>query len=77
MGWCIAFNTMRKNPELDRQSRRERIQMVRDFILKLVEYGEINQTVIKFLWAKYKKHRSILQKMEENELLTRTNKFPW
>jgi len=51
--------------------------MVSDMILKLVEYGEINQTVIKFLWAKYKKHRSILQKMEENELLTRTNKFPW
>jgi hypothetical protein len=51
MGWCIAFNTMRKNPESDRQSCRERIQMVRDMILKLVEYGQINQTVIKFLRA--------------------------
>jgi len=52
--------------------------MVGDIILKLVEYGEIKQTVlISFCRLNTKKHRCIFQKTEDNELITRTNKFPW
>ena len=51
--------------------------MVRDIILKLVEYGEIKQTVLISFCGLNTKMRSILQKTKENELITRTNKFPW
>ena len=41
-------------------SYRDRIYIVKDIILKLVEYGELNQTaLISFCGLNLKKHRSI------------------
>jgi predicted transcriptional regulator len=65
-----------KNLESKRLSYRDRVYMVRDIILKLVEYGEVNQTaLISFCGLNINKHRSILEKMEDNELITRTDKL--
>ncbi len=56
-----------------RISQRDRIYIVKDLILKLVEYGELNQTaLISFCGLNLKKHRDILEEMEENELILRT-----
>jgi predicted transcriptional regulator len=46
--------------------------MVKDVILKLVEYGELNQTaLVSFCGLNLKKHKSILEDIEENELIER------
>jgi predicted transcriptional regulator len=56
-----------------RISQRDRIYIVKDLILKLVEYGELNQTaLISFCGLNLKKHRDILEEMEKNELILRT-----
>jgi predicted transcriptional regulator len=53
-------------------SYRDRIYMVKDVILKLVEYGELNQTaLVSFCGLNLKKHKSILEDIEENELIQR------
>ena len=53
-------------------SYRDRIYMVKDVILKLVEYGELNQTaLVSFCGLNLKKHKSILEDIEENELIER------
>ena len=53
-------------------SYRDRIYMVKDVILKLVEYGELNQTaLVSFCGLNLKKHKSILEDIEENGLIER------
>ena len=51
-------------------SYRDRIYMIEDIILKLVEYGELNQTaLISFCGLNLKKHRCILDELEVNGLI--------
>lgn len=53
-------------------SYRDRIYIIKDIILKLVEHGELNQTaLISFCGLNLKKHKSILDDLELNELITR------
>ena len=52
------------------RSYRDRIYIVKDVILKLVEYGELNQTaLISFCGLNLKKHKPILEDIEHNELI--------
>jgi predicted transcriptional regulator len=51
-------------------SYRDRIYIVKDVILKLVEYGELNQTaLVSFCGLNLKKHKSILEDIENNGLI--------
>src|SRR5918911_1701343 len=51
-------------------SYRERIYIIQDIILKLAEYGELNQTaLISFTGLNLKKHRCILDELEVNGLI--------
>src|SRR5689334_17934465 len=51
---------------------RDRIYIVKDIILKLVEYGELNQTaLVSFCGLNLKKHKSILEELESNGLISR------
>ena len=53
-------------------SYRDRIYIVKDVILKLVEYGELNQTaLVSFCGLNLKKHKPILDDLEHNELIVR------
>ena len=53
-------------------SYRDRIYIVKDIIMKLVEYGELNQTaLVSFCGLNLKKHRSILEELETNGLVSR------
>jgi len=46
--------------------------MIRDILLKLVEYGELNQTaLISFCGLNITKHRSIIEEMEAHGLIGR------
>ena len=57
------------------QSHRDRIYIVRDVIMKLVEYGQLNQTaLISYCGLNLKKHRNIFDKMELNGLIIKTEK---
>lgn len=52
---------------------RDRVYIIKDIIVKLVDYGSLNQTsLISFCGLNLKKHRSILFELELNELVTRT-----
>lgn len=54
-------------------SYRDRVYIVSDIILKLIEYGKMNQTAVTtFCGLNISKHRSILDKMEHNGLIERT-----
>jgi predicted transcriptional regulator len=56
-------------------SYRDRIYIVKDIILKLVEYGELNQTaLVSFCGLNLKKHKSILDDLEFKGLLIRSEK---
>lgn len=62
-----------KNEALKTLSHRDRVYIVKDIILKLVEYGKMNQTALmSFCGLNINKHRSILEKMEHNGLIART-----
>jgi predicted transcriptional regulator len=51
---------------------RDRIYMITDILLKLVEYGELNQTaLISFCGLNLTKHRSIIEEMETQGLIRR------
>ena len=53
-------------------SYRDRVYIIKDVILKLVEYGELNQTaLISFCGLNLKKHKAILDDLEENEMIER------
>lgn len=57
------------------QSHRDRIYIVRDIIMKLVEYGQLNQTaLVSYCGLNLKKHRNIFDKMELNGLIIKTEK---
>jgi predicted transcriptional regulator len=54
-------------------SYRDRIYIVKDVILKLIEYGELNQTtLVSFCGLNLKKHKSILDDLELNELISKS-----
>jgi predicted transcriptional regulator len=54
-------------------SPRDRVYMVKDLMLKLIEYGELNQTaLISFCGLNMKKHKPILDMMEAKGLVTKT-----
>jgi predicted transcriptional regulator len=56
---------MSLTPTTTTSSYRDRIYMIEDIILKLVEYGELNQTaLISFTGLNLKKHRCILDESE-------------
>lgn len=56
-------------------SYRDRIYIVKDIILKLVEYGELNQTaLVSFCGLNLKKHKPILDDLEANGLVNRAEK---
>lgn len=57
-------------------SYRDRIYIVKDIILKLVEYGELNQTaLVSFCGLNLKKHKPILDDLEANGLISREEKM--
>jgi predicted transcriptional regulator len=52
---------------------REKIHIIEDIILKLVEYGCLNQTaLISFCGLNLKKHRFILDELESNGLISKS-----
>lgn len=53
-------------------SYRDKIYIIKDLILKLTEYGELNQTaLISYCGLNLRKHKSILDDMESNNLISR------
>jgi len=53
-------------------SHRDRIYIIKDVILKLVEYGELNQTaLVSFCGLNLKKHKNIFDDLESNDLINR------
>jgi predicted transcriptional regulator len=51
---------------------RDRIYIVKDVILQLVEYGQLNPTsLISFCGLNFKKHISIINKIESNGLIVK------
>ena len=54
-------------------SYRDRIYIVKDLILKLIEHNELNQTtLLSFCGLNLKKHKSILDELESNEFISKT-----
>ena len=54
------------------RSYRERIYIVKDIILKLVQYGELNQTaLISSCGLNFKKHSPILGRLETKGLISK------
>ena len=54
-------------------SYRDRVYIIQDIILKLAEYGELNQTaLISFSGLNLKKHRCILDELELNGLIQKS-----
>ena len=53
---------------------RDRIYIVKDVILKLVEYGQLNPTaLISFCELNFKKHMPIINKMESKGLIIKAH----
>jgi predicted transcriptional regulator len=51
---------------------RDRIYIVKDIILKLAEYGELNQTaLVSFCGLNMKKHKPVIDDLEANGLIDR------
>jgi predicted transcriptional regulator len=66
MADCILV-LLEQAMSLSPTSYRDRIYMVEDIILKLVEHGQLNQTsLISFCGLNLKKHRCILDELEVN-----------
>jgi predicted transcriptional regulator len=56
-------------------SYRDRIYIVKDIILKLIEYGELNQTaLVSFCGLNLKKHKPILDDLELKGLVSRVER---
>ena len=56
-------------------SYRDRIYIVKDVILMLVQYGELNQTaLVSFCGLNLKKHKPILDDLESNDMITSEEK---
>ena len=55
---------------------RDRIYIIKDVILTLSEYGELNQTaLISFCGLNLKKHRLILDELEANNLIQKIERI--
>jgi predicted transcriptional regulator len=53
-------------------SYRDRIYIVKDLILKLIEHNELNQTtLLSFCGLNLKKHKSILDDLEANNFISK------
>lgn len=53
-------------------SYRDRVYIVEDIILKLVEHGELNQTaLVSFCGLNLKKHRCILDELQVNDFINK------
>ena len=51
---------------------RDPVYIIKDIILTLVEYGELNQTsLISFCGLNLTKHRNLLDGLEQNEMITK------
>ena len=58
-----------------RISYRDRVYIVKDVILKLVEYGELNLTaLVSFCGLNLKKHRPLLDELEDKGLIDRSER---
>lgn len=56
----------------DIRKYRDRIYIIKDIILTLSEYGQLNQTaLISFCGLNLKKHRFILDELEANQMIER------
>lgn len=54
---------------------RDRIYIVKDIIIKLLEYGELNQTaLVSFCGLNLTKHKHILDELEANGLISKTER---
>jgi predicted transcriptional regulator len=52
--------------------KRYRIYIVKDIILKLVEYGELNQTAaVSFSGLSLKKHKPTLDNLQQHDMIQR------
>ena len=57
---------------VDSRKYRDRIYIVKDIILTLSEYGQLNQTALfSFCGLNITKHKEILDSLEENEMIKR------
>jgi predicted transcriptional regulator len=58
-------------------SYRDRIYIVKDIMLKLMEHDELNQTtLLSFCGLNLKKHKSILDELESNKFVSK-NELPY
>lgn len=56
----------------DSKKYRDRIYIIKDIILTLSEYGQLNQTALfSFCGLNISKHKAILDGLEENEMIQR------
>jgi len=52
---------------------RDRIYIIKDIILKLVEYGELNHTaLVSFCGLNMTKHKPLIEDLETKQLITRS-----
>jgi len=57
---------------VDSKKYRERVYIVKDIILTLSEYGQLNQTsLFSFCGLNITKHKQILDNLEHNEMIQR------
>ncbi|AJW70278.1 hypothetical protein [Nitrosopumilus adriaticus] len=57
---------------VDSKKYRDRIYIVKDIILTLSEYGQLNQTALfSFCGLNITKHKQILDNLEQNEMIQR------
>ena len=55
---------------------RDRIYIIKDIILTLSEYGQLNQTALfSFCGLNISKHKQILDELEQNEMIQRTEEI--
>ncbi|MEX0855636.1 MAG: hypothetical protein WD018_07735 [Nitrosopumilaceae archaeon] len=58
------------------RSYRDRVYIIKDVILTLVEYGELNQTsLLSYCGLNLTKHRSILEALESHQMISREEKI--
>ena len=58
---------------VDSKKYRDRIYIVKDIILTLSEYGQLNQTsLFSFCGLNITKHKEILDNLEQNDIIQRT-----
>jgi predicted transcriptional regulator len=69
----VDIQSKNKPKMISQRPYRERIYIVKDIILKLVEYGRLNQTaLISTCGLNFKKHSPILDKLQSKGLISKT-----